>query len=210
LKRRQSKNVGGKVRPTTSKVLESLAAILRPRLEGSAVLDLFAGTGRVGLRLLEDGADSVVFVEGHRKVGLELRRQLREHPRREDLAVVIGPIPNVLEKVRGRFELAVCDPPYDWNQPESLFSAVGPLLVDQGLLVVEHHHKTIYPLQDGWEPHRVEKFGESRLSFFVKVGNLSLSIHEPDHKAQDQKDAEGDPGGASVGGIEVDEVGGSG
>lgn len=157
------------MRPTTSKVLESLAGILRPRVEGAAVLDLFAGTGKVGLRLLEDGAESVVFVEGHRKTGQELKYKLREHDLQDQLSVVIGPIPKVLAKVQGQFHLALCDPPYDWSEPETLLPAVAPLVLEGGLLVVEHHHKTAYEAVDGWESQRMEKFGETRLSFFVRV-----------------------------------------
>lgn len=167
--RKSRKSVGGKVRPTTSKVLESLTAILAPDLPGQRVLDLFAGTGRVGLRLLEEGAESVVFVEGNRKVAQDLRAAIRSHPSKESLSVVVGPIPRILSRVHGHFHLAVCDPPYDWSEPASLLPAAMDLVVSGGILVVEHHHKTGYVDQDGWELARQEKFGESRLSFFRRL-----------------------------------------
>jgi 16S rRNA (guanine966-N2)-methyltransferase len=156
------------VRPTTSKVLESLVAILAPLTPEANVLDLFAGTGRVGLSLAEAGAASVVFVEGNRKVAQDLRTVIRGHELRERLALVVGAVPKILPRVRGRYELAVCDPPYDWREPATLLPSAEKLIVPGGMLVVEHHHKTPYAASKGWELDRVEKFGESRLTFFRK------------------------------------------
>jgi len=161
--RGRSRTVGGEVRPTTQKILESLTAILLPRLEGAQVLDLFAGTGRVGLRLLEMGAESVVFVEGNRRVAQTLRAVLRKLE-----CKINGCIPKVLEKVRGEFDIVVCDPPYDWERPQTLLPASLHLLKPAGLLVVEHHHKTPYEESEGLELLRREKFGETRLSFFER------------------------------------------
>lgn len=163
------RSVGGKVRPTTSKQLESMSAILSPYTEGASVLDLFAGTGRVGLRIAEDGAERVVFVEGNRKVSQELRKAVRSHQYADRLSVVVGPIPKVLSRIHGEYDLALCDPPYDWGEPATLLPATACLVRVGGLLVVEHHHKTPYQATDGWEQHRVEKFGETRLSFFRRV-----------------------------------------
>ena len=172
-KRRRDKSTrrnqtGGKVRPTTQKVLESLAAILEPELEGAQVLDLFAGTGRVGFELLSRGAASLVFVEGHRRVAGELRSLVRDHPDRDNISVILGAVPKVLGKVRGQFDVVVCDPPYDWTDNSSLLPAANQLTKSGGVLVVEHHHKVLYEATEGWLAKRQEKFGETRLTFFQK------------------------------------------
>jgi len=167
--KRGKKSSVGTVRPTTQKILESLSGVLMPRLEGARVLDLFAGTGSVGLRLLEEGAKEVVFVEAHRRVAGSLRKTVRQHERSDDLSVVTGMIPSVLEKVKGLYQVVVCDPPYDWECPESLLPAAKPLVEEGGILVVEHHHKTLYEEQAGWRLERRSKFGETRLSFFERV-----------------------------------------
>lgn len=168
MRRRSGKQVGGKVRPTTQKILESLSGILAPRLDGAAVLDLFAGTGSVGFRLAEEGAESVLFVESHRKVAQDLRQDLRKRSGDSKFSLMVGVVPNVLSKVRGEFDLVVCDPPYDWPKPESLLPSSLGLVKPGGLLVVEHHHKTNYVATEGWDLHRCEKFGETRLSFFQR------------------------------------------
>ena len=168
----------GKVRPTSQKVLESLMAILAPRLEQAAVLDVFAGTGQVGLEALERGAKLVVFVEGDRRVADSLGENIRESDYRQECSIVRGRVPSVLSKVKGRFDLVLADPPYDWNKPESLLSSAARLTVNGGILVVEHHHKTPYPCQTGWTVWRAEKFGETRLSFFER--DSELLVDEPD------------------------------
>ena len=160
--------MGGKVRPTTQKILESLASILEPDLEDSKILDLFAGTGRVGLELLSRGAESVVFVEGHRRVAGDLRKLVRGHRESSKLSVIVGAVPKVLSKIRGEFDVAVCDPPYDWAEPGVLLPGARNLVREGGLLVVEHHHKTPYEAIEGWELVRQEKFGETRLTFFCR------------------------------------------
>ncbi len=169
-KGQRKKSVGGKVRPTTQKILESLSSILQPRLEEAQVLDLFAGTGRVGMKLAELGARKVVFVEGNRKVAHELRGTLRtQAPEEVDFSVIQGAIPQVLSKIKGRYSVVVCDPPYDWERPETLLPSALDLVEPGGLLVVEHHHKTAYEPVSGWGLWRREKFGETRLSFFERL-----------------------------------------
>lgn len=172
-KRRSGKGgqVGGEVRPTTQRILESMSGTLLPRLEGARVLDLFAGTGRVGLEMVSLGSAEVVFVEGHRRVAGELRKKLAGHPSAESLKLVIGAIPSVLAKLEGRYDLVLCDPPYDWDSPHTLLPGAARLTKPGGLLCVEHHHKVAYEAVEGWELFRCQKFGETRLSYFERVSD---------------------------------------
>lgn len=141
-------------------------AILEPVSEGAVALDLFAGTGRVGLRLLDQGAETVVFVEGERGVAQDLRRTLKQSEHQQAARLVVGKIPKILAKVKGRFSLILADPPYDWGEPHSLLPALSPLAEPGALVVVEHHHKTPYAETAEWSLERQQKFGETRLSFF--------------------------------------------
>ena len=177
----KGRQVGGEVRPTTQRILESMSATLQPWVEGARVLDLFAGTGRVGLEMAECGAASVVFVEGHRRVAQALRQTIRKNQVEGELSLVLGAIPDVLAKLTGPFDLILCDPPYDWSEPESLLPGAKSLLSSDGLLLVEHHHKTEYVAEDGWELFRCQKFGETRLSYF------RLLVDEPDDSSGDEE-----------------------
>lgn len=173
--------VGGEVRPTTQRILESMSGTLMPRLDGAEVLDVFAGTGRVGMEMLDQGARRVVFVEGHRRVAQELRKAMSRHPQSAKMELVIGAVPGVLSKVLGEFDLVLCDPPYDWDLPDSLLPAAAGLTRPGGLLCVEHHHKVKYDACEGWELFRYQKFGETRLSYFERTALPVEKPNQPGH-----------------------------
>lgn len=143
--------------------------VLRPHCEGARALDLFAGTGQVGLGLLDQEAAEVVFVEGDRRVAQDLRRHLKQSEHADRCHLVTGRIPQVLSKLEGQYCLILADPPYDWDQPETLLPAASPLATPGAILVVEHHHKTPYQSSEQWELERQQKFGETRLSYFKKL-----------------------------------------
>jgi len=201
MRNRRDKPARG-VRPTTAKVLESLLAILAPMLEGVRALDLFAGTGQVGLRFLEGGARSVHFVEGGEAVARALQPRLRTVA---EAHLIRGKIPNALKGLPGPFDLIWADPPYDWEGASSLLPALVPLATAGAVFVVEHHHKVPYLEGYGWKLYRVREFGETRLSFFrleVEPGSLVDPADETEN--QSAKSQEHDKR-ARVGGVEVDD-----
>lgn len=156
------------VRPTTSKTLESLLAILAPDLPDARAMDLFAGTGQVGIGFLEAGAASVTFVEGAPPVARALQQRLAGV--KGEWSLHKGQLPQALAGLSGPFDLFWADPPYDWRDWSRLLPEAARLASPGALLVVEHHHKTPYAAVDGWELYREKKFGETRLSFFRFVG----------------------------------------
>jgi 16S rRNA (guanine966-N2)-methyltransferase len=143
-----------------------MMAILAPDSEGVRALDLFAGTGRVGLKLLDQGAGEVTFVESDAKAASELRRRLKGSEHWPACRLLVGRIPKVLERLQGRFSLMLADPPYDWEGSATLLPLLAAHAEPEAILVVEHHHKTLYPESDGWSLYRQQKYGETRLSFF--------------------------------------------
>lgn len=168
---RRDRPAGGVVRPTTGKVLVSLLATLEPSLPGVRALDLFAGSGQVGLGFLRRGAAEVDFVESHPSVLKELKqrlqRELGDQPR-ERCQVYRANLPGGLSRLRPPYQLIWADPPYDWPDRTQLLSALAPLAAPEARLVIEHHHKAPYPDQAGWRCYRQAKFGETRLSYFER------------------------------------------
>lgn len=154
------------VRPTTSKVMESLLAILQPRSPGAHVLDIFAGTGQLGLSLLAQGAATVTFVERDVRVARCLRDRVKREGQISCSRVVTGVVPEALVRLEGPYDIVVADPPYDWAGSARLLLALESLIASCGVVVIEHHHKTIYSEGGGWELVRCRRFGESQLSFF--------------------------------------------
>ncbi|MCL8209161.1 MAG: 16S rRNA (guanine(966)-N(2))-methyltransferase RsmD [Actinomycetia bacterium] len=129
---------GTTVRPTLDRVREALFAILAPAVAGARVLDLFAGTGALGIEALSRGAAEAVLVEpdpGVRRVlaanlqALDLGREARILPWRAEVAVRRLP--------PGTFDLVLCDPPWTWDPPAALLDRLAPLLRPPGWLVWE-------------------------------------------------------------------------
>lgn len=131
---------GMNTRPTSDRVKESLFSILGNEVVGVRVLDIFAGTGGLGLEALSRGAASAIFVD---KVTSDIIEDNVRRCRLEDRAQVMkGDVFAVLQRLEARgsqFDLVFCDPPYHmglWEKAMTLL-AEGTLLADKALLVVE-------------------------------------------------------------------------
>jgi 16S rRNA (guanine966-N2)-methyltransferase len=164
------------VRPILARIRKSLFDILRPQLEGSEFLDLYAGSGAVGIEALSRGAKFVTFVDVNPNC-LSIIRQnlskLRLFPRAR---LVRADIVRSLGGVGGEYDLIFMGPPYhdeDWTA----LNLTGPTLrgIERaGLLklggwVIGQHHAKEPPVDlPNWEMFREESYGDSRLSFFRK------------------------------------------
>ena len=108
------------LRPTPDAMRERVFAVLADRVEGAAVLDLFAGTGAVGLEALSRGADRVVFVERHRAAADLTRRNCATFDLDENRARVVNRAAlaavQMLADSKSIFDLMWADPPFEsWN-----------------------------------------------------------------------------------------------
>src|SRR5256885_50361 len=163
------------VRPTSDRLRETLFNILAPRIEEARFLDLCAGSGAVGIEALSRGASFVTFVDRSRKMcGLiESNLDLCGVPE-DETEVVKAEAAEFLRRVASktaaqRWQIAFFDPPYatDYAPVLNLFGTGAILEADNGLLVVEHHHKNELRDEVGilrrW---RTLKQGDSCLSFY--------------------------------------------
>jgi 16S rRNA (guanine966-N2)-methyltransferase len=163
---------GREVRPTSGLVREALFNILagRLRLEGARVLDLFAGTGALGLEALRRGALFVIFVEHDRVLAEAIRTRGKaagwgdriELWRRDAVAAV-----HELGRTARQFDLILLDPPYgrQWI-PKTLHAvAVDGILAPSGTVVAEGHWRD-QPPADGLTCTREARYGETTLWFF--------------------------------------------
>ncbi len=158
-------------RPTSEKVREALFSILGP-ISGAKVLDLYAGTGALGLEALSRGAARVVFVEGRRPALASLQENLTSLGIAANTAVIGRPV----ERCRGSltahypFDLVLADPPYaDIVGGQALRAVEGlldGLLAPGGRLVVEHSSQGEAPEITGLERRDTRRYGDTSLSFF--------------------------------------------
>lgn len=162
------------VRPTSDRLRETLFNVLAPRIEGARFLDLCAGSGAVGIEALSRGAAHVTFVDRSRKMcGLvESNLDLCGVPE-DETEVVMAEAAEFLRRAATRgeqkWDIAFFDPPYAIDYlPVLAAFGTSTLLMDDGLLVVEHHHKN--ELKDA--------IGEIRRWRILKQGDSALSFYE--------------------------------
>ncbi len=157
--RRLTAPVGPDVRPTSDRVREAIFSMLFSRggVDGLQVLDLFAGTGALGIEALSRGAASVTFVERDLRSVEGIRANLvsvgmADAEARGDATVVRADADAWVAGTASRFDLVLCDPPYGYAAWDTL---VGRLPAD--LAVLESAAEV--PAPDGWEVLRSKRYG---------------------------------------------------
>lgn len=160
---------GMETRPTLDMTRESLFNILQGRLNGARVLDLFAGSGALGLEALSRGAEFAVFCDASRDAVQTVKRNLAALKAEDEARVISGDYTGALETLKRdgeRFDLIFIDPPYSL-QPESVLLRVftAGLLASDGLIVFERDARTTLPLPQGMELKRSRKYGRTILDF---------------------------------------------
>jgi 16S rRNA (guanine966-N2)-methyltransferase len=156
-------------RPTTDRVRESLFNVLASRVdfEGASVLDLYAGSGALGLEALSRGATSAVFVESDHRAAAVIAKNIASLA--VAAAVRRGPVAAVLEGGADRpVNLVFADPPYDVGDAEivqMLTALVDGGWVSSGAVVVVERAASGPSLSwpDGWQPWQARHYGDTRL-----------------------------------------------
>lgn len=158
-------------RPVTDRVKETLFGILADRVLDARVLDLYAGSGALGIEALSRGASDAVFVERGRDAVAAIRRNLAA-TRLGDLArVVSGDVGRFLANPpdRGPYDLVFLDPPYAERAILAPLEGLVPLLGADASVVVKHFWRTDVPAPPGLTAWRDRRFGETALTFLARV-----------------------------------------
>ncbi len=166
-------------RPTGSRIKESLFNILAPEIEDTCVLDLFSGSGSLGIEALSRGAQKAVFVENHRLALTELQNNIDklEIPK-SNVQVITKRVEDFLSvPSRGgqQFDIVFADPPYtvDWASTGIQMLEDSGYCTENCLLVLERatikkHHKNAqtYPEVQNWTLQDIRKYGKTQLEFW--------------------------------------------
>jgi 16S rRNA (guanine966-N2)-methyltransferase len=148
-------------RPTSDRVRESAFNLIGP-VDGVSVLDLYAGSGAMGLEALSRGAESCVFVESDRNACRQIERNLDALGLRG--TVLCQDAIRALAAERRRYDLVLVDPPYELVDHAQLARHLPSVLADGGLLVFETAAKVEPQLQLRMRTSR--KYGSARLTLF--------------------------------------------
>lgn len=130
---------GMQTRPTTDRVKEGVFSSIQFEIPGRRVLDLFAGTGQMGIEALSRGARSAVFLDSRREAAELVRENLRRTRLEDRASVLVGDYFRFLSTCRTRFDLIFLDPPYATDFLEKSLQKISEfdILTDGGIIVTE-------------------------------------------------------------------------
>jgi len=171
--RRLTRPRGQALRPTSDRVKESIFNILGEEVEGKTVLDLFAGTGNLGIEALSRGAKKAFFVEKERQALRLIQKNLVQCGMRgqaeilpKDASRAIG----ILNQTGESFDLILMDPPYEKGLiQKTLMKLQSHKIYHEGsILVIEHDRREPLPETiKGWDLLRQRAIGDTLISFLT-------------------------------------------
>ena len=159
---------GQATRPTPDRLRESLFSIIAPRIEGAAFLDLYAGTGAVGIEALSRGAAKAIFVESDRTAAAAIRENLRSLGIENRAEIRQGRVTQTIPRLELSHAIVFLDPPY-------ALEAEYPAALEQlgkrapGLVIVQHSPRMKLE----------ERYGALGRARVVKQGDNVLSFYQP-------------------------------
>ena len=136
---------GYDVRPTTDKVKESLFNIIQFNLPGAVVLDLFAGSGQLGIEALSRGADKAVFVDSSRKSVDVIKKNIELCRFQNESQVYLCDSVAFLNSTREIFDIVLLDPPYHKNLCVDALNNLGEAINEDSVIICETQSDEILP-----------------------------------------------------------------
>ena len=154
-------------RPTSDRVRENVFNIVAPWVDDARVLDLYAGSGAMGLEALSRGAAAVVFVEADRDAVRAIERNLDRLRLKGATVVRAGATTGLMQEAAAgrKYDLVLADPPYAMTDYDTLARYLPHVLADDGLLVLESAART-EPEVAGLALRTSRKYGSTRVTVF--------------------------------------------
>ncbi len=159
---------GEDIRPTADRVKESLFNILMGKITGAKVLDLFCGSGNLGIECLSRGAEGVYFNDLSRDSIAVLKSNLTKMKRGERYQISCLDYLQCLNSVRDKFDLIFIDPPYRYDYGVSALKIISErkLLTPSGIAIYERD-RAFEGEVEGLKKIDERKYGKTWLTFFV-------------------------------------------
>ena len=166
-------NIDG-TRPTMDRVKESLFGMIQDYVKNSIVLDLFAGSGQLGIEAISNQAKECYFIDNNKEVIKVLNNNINNLKIKEKSKIILSDWKKSLNDFSNqniKFDLIFVDPPYDYNVYEKILDKVSTLnlLNKEGLIILEHHNLKLK-----------EKYHNLTLYKQKNYGNKSVNIYKID------------------------------
>ena len=165
---------GTEIRPTSDRVREAIFSIIGPTVEAAKVLDLFAGTGALGLEALSRGASEAVFIDRSLQAVQLIRSNIELCGVQDRVSIIHGSVDQGLHRLADRgevFDLIFMDPPYGGGSVQKTLSNLAAVARNRTLVVAEHGVRDLsplYPADRQWIKIQERKYGDTAVSFFVR------------------------------------------
>ena len=166
---------GLETRPTTDKVKESIFNIVQFDVEGRRVLDLFAGTGQLGIEALSRGAERCVFVDASKEAARIIKENASLTGFADRARVTQGDAMSFLTSCREKFGLAFLDPPYASDLLDQALERMAAIdiMTENGIIVCESALEKVLPdLSGPYERGREYRYGKIKLTLYRRQAGL--------------------------------------
>ena len=162
---------GMQTRPTADRVKEAMFSILQFDLPGTRVLDLFGGTGQLGIEAMSRGAKSAVFVDAGEKACALIKENLKRCKMENDAKVVRSDYMQYLERCRETFDIVLLDPPYAEVFLENALKKLSEIdILESGAIIVAERpaEKELSLEIPGFTRSKDYKYGKTLLALYRK------------------------------------------
>lgn len=158
---------GEDVRPTTDRIKEAVFSIIQFQTEGRVFLDLFAGSGQMGIEALSRGAKQAYFVDSAKKSAEVVRRNLKAAKLEENARVLQTDFRSFLASGGARFDIAFLDPPYRTGLLQEALPLTARVMKDTGVIIAEN------PLEEALEA----QYGDFVLDRQYRYGKIRITTY---------------------------------
>ncbi len=160
---------GNDVRPTSQKVKEAVFSAIQFDIEGRRVLDLFAGSGQLGIEALSRGAESAVFVDSSNASVKIIKQNIENTGFQNKAKVYSSDYSSFTATSRDTFDIVFLDPPYKQGLLLPSLKSVLPLMSDYGIIICEYPPETEIPEElGGFAVAKTYRYGKINVSVYRK------------------------------------------
>lgn len=162
---------GDGVRPTSDKVKGAMFNIIGKEIEGAVVLDLFSGSGSLGIESISRGSKKAVFVDSDKRCIGVIRENLQAL-KIEDVTIMTGDVYRIISKLKeDRFNIVFADPPYNKDLAKNILSHLGKysILSNSCLIIIEHSKKELIEENELFCKVKDRDYGDTVISIYKYI-----------------------------------------
>ncbi|MBQ8219564.1 MAG: 16S rRNA (guanine(966)-N(2))-methyltransferase RsmD [Bacilli bacterium] len=165
-------NIDG-TRPTMDRVKESLFGMIQNNIKDSIILDLFAGSGNLGIEGISNGASKCYFIDNNQEVINILNKNINNLNIKDKSIVILSDWKKALNNFHDKnikFDLIFIDPPYNYDVYEKILTKVSELnlLNEDGLIILEHHNLKFKDIYNNLSLYKERNYGNKSINIYIK------------------------------------------